>query len=180
MTTMCLQDDALLAVHLGEAPAADVRHLGDCPLCMRRLGKLRADLARIDTHLAAPAPPARRGRPLRALAWAPLAVAVAAGLALVLLRPHPEAPTATAADDPDIVVFLGDVAAALDPVDGNGGAEDAREPLDALGDPDVQGRADTPAMPVALALGARSTGGLDESFIGVGCDNGMQVAAVGG
>ena len=173
MTTMCLQDDALLAIHLGEAPAADERHAATCPLCARRLGTLRADLARIDAHLALPPPRTRRERPLRALAWVPLALAAAAGLAVVLLRPHAEVPTPAAAYDPDVVVFLGDVANALDPLDGYGGAEDALEPLDAL-DADEQSRADPPLAPVDLALGGRSTGGLDESFIGVGCDDGMQ------
>ena len=154
MTTMCLQDDALLAIRLGEAPAADERHAATCPLCARRLGTLRADLARIDAHLALPPPRTRRERPLRALAWVPLALAAAAGLAVVLLRPHADVPTPAAAYDPDVVVFLGDVANALDA--------------------DEQSRADPPLAPVDLALGGRSTGGLDESFIGVGCDDGMQ------
>ncbi|TMA69626.1 MAG: hypothetical protein E6J68_01270 [Deltaproteobacteria bacterium] len=174
MTTMCLQDDALLAIHLGEAPAADVRHAAICPLCTGRLGTLRADLARIDAHLALPPPPARRERSLRALAWVPLTLAAAAGLALVLLRPHAEAPTPPAAYNPEVVVFLDDLADALDPVDGYSGAEDTLEPLDATGDADVQGRANTAAAPVGLALGGGSTRGLDESFIGVGCDNGIQ------
>jgi hypothetical protein len=171
MTTMCLQDDALLAIHLGEAPAADVRHAAICPLCTARLGTLRAELARIDTHLALPPPPARRERSLRALAWVPLTLAAAAGLALVLLRPHAEAPTPASAYNPDVVVFLDDLADALDPFDG---AEDALEPSDALGDADLQGRAGPSGAPVGLALGGRSTYGLDESFIGVGCDDGMQ------
>ena len=174
MTTMCLEDDALLAIHVGEAPAADVRHAAICPRCTGRLGTLREDLARIDAHLALPPPPARRERTLGGLAWVPLTLAVAAGLALVLLRPHAEAPTPAAAYNPDVVAFLDDVADALDPLDGYEGAEDALEPLDALGDPDVQGRANTSAAPVGLALGGRSTGRLAESFIGVGCDNTMQ------
>src|SRR5207244_12295177 len=127
----------------------------------------RADPPRIATHLPAPPPLARRARSLRTLTWAPLALAVAAGLAFVLLRPHPDAPTAGAAYNPDVIVFLDDVATALDPLDGYGGAEDALEPLDGLGDADVQGRANTSAAPVELALGRRSTCGLDESFIGV-------------
>jgi len=174
MTTMCLQDDALLAIHLGEAPAADVRHAAICPLCTGRLGTLRADLARIDAHLALPPPPARRERSLRALAWVPLTLAAAAGLALVLLRPHAEAPTPPAAYNPEVVVFLDDLADALDPVDGYSGAEDTLEPHDATGDADVQGRANTAAAPVGLELDGRSTRGRDESFIGVGCDNGIQ------
>ena len=167
MTTVCLQDDALLAVYLGEAPAADARHATTCPRCTGRLGTLRDDLARIDRHLALPPPPAHSERSLGAFAWVPFALAAAAVLAVVLLRPHADVPTPAAPYDPDVVVFLGDVANALDPL--NGGADDALEPLDALGEADEQSRADPPVAPIRLALGGRSTHGLDESFIGVGC-----------
>jgi len=86
-------------------------------------------------------------------------------------HPRPRAASARCARSP---VFLDDLADALDPVDGYSGAEDTLEPLDATGDADVQGRANTAAAPVGLALGGGSTRGLDESFIGVGCDNGIQ------
>jgi len=179
MTTPCLQDDVLLTVHLGDAPPADVRHAETCPQCRRRLAALREDLARIDAVLSLPPPAVRHERSLRGLAWVPLALAMAAGLVLVLARPHGQVPEAAAAYDPDVVVFLGDVADALDPLDGYDG-EDTLDPLDTLGDADVQGRIDTPATPTDLALGRRSTFGPDESFIRVGCDSGRQRAAVGG
>jgi len=179
MTTTCLQDDVLLAIHLGDAPSADVRHAATCPLCRQRLAALREDLTRIDALLALPPPAASRERSLRALAWVPLALAMAAGLALVLMRPHTDAPSTGASYDPDVVVFLGDVADALDPLNGYD-AEDTLEPLDTLGDADVQGRIDTSATPTDLALGGRSTFGLAESFIRVGCDSGTQRATVGG
>ena len=164
MTTMCLRDDALLAVSLGEAPAADARHAASCPLCTWRLQGLREDLARIEAHLAA-APPPVRAPVARGFAWVPLATLAAAGLALLLLRPSPEPPTATS-EDPDVVAFLGEVTEALAP-DG------------VYGDEDEYGGVDTSATSVDLALGGRSTCGLDEPFIGLGCDNGVQLVALG-
>ena len=166
MTTTCLRDDALLALHLGEAPAADVRHLEDCPRCMRQLGRLRADLAQIDAHLATPPPPAGRARSPRVLVWAPLTLAAMAALAVVLLYPHGQGPAPAAAYDPEVVVFLDDVEDALDPLAGYDGTEDALEPLGGVGDADLQGRTGTP--PVDPAAGGRSTIGLDESFFQVG------------
>jgi len=163
MTTLCLDDEALLALHLGEAPAADVRHLRDCPQCMRRLGKLRADLAQIDAHLAAPPPRVPRTRSPRALVWAPLGLAATAALAVVLLRPHDAAPPAPATYDPEVIGFLGDVEDALDPLDEYDGADDALDSLGSVDDPDVQGRTGPPAG-VAVS---RSTVRPGQSFLRV-------------
>ena len=166
MTTMCLRDDALLAVSLGEAPAADARHAASCPLCTWRLKGLRGDLARIEAHLATAPPPV--GAPVaRAFAWTPLAAVAAAGLALLLLLLRPSAePPMGASDDTDVVAFLSEVTDALTP-DG------------ASGDEYEYGGAYTSATSVDLALGGRSTCGLDEPFIGLGCDNGVQLVALG-
>jgi hypothetical protein len=163
---MCLGDDALLTVFLGEASAADARHAASCPLCAWRLQGLRADLARIERHLASP-PPALRAHTRRASAWAPLAAVAAVGVALLLLvvRPSVEPPVG-AGDDTDVVAFVGEVTEAL--------IADA-----AAAEEYEYGGAYGSATSVDLALGGRSTCGLDEPFIGLGCDNGVQLAALG-
>jgi hypothetical protein len=156
----CPTDAALLAVHLGESPAGDARHVAGCASCTRRLALLRADLAEIEAILATTAPPARRRR-LRpvALGLAPLAVVAVVALLLLAVR----TPTPTSAPAPgnaEVVSFLDDVSAALAPTDPFAGVE--RD-----GDPAPSG--------VELVLDARSTCTLDDPFIGTGCQDGAQL-----
>jgi hypothetical protein len=144
----CLDDDALLAVGFADAPPAHVRHAAACMRCAGRLRQLDADLTRIDAHLAtAPPPP----RPARAVLLLPLAAAAATFvLTLAVLHHGPASPTG----DAQVVAFL-----------------DAVDDAVAETDPADTAAATSSATDVVF----RSTCGLDEPFIGVGCDD-MQLA----
>jgi hypothetical protein len=81
----CLDDRRLLEVCFGDAPAGDADHVTACASCAARLRALRRDLARIDTVLrTAPPRPAAHIRLVRR--WAPLALAAAVALAVVVHR----------------------------------------------------------------------------------------------
>jgi hypothetical protein len=140
----CLDDDALLAIEFADAPPGHVRHAAACMRCAGHLRQLDADLARIDAHLAT-APPACR--PARAILVLPLAAAAAAlVLTLAVLR-HGPTPSP---GDAQVLAFL-----------------DAVDDAVAEAEPGDTASATSFAGDVAF----RSTCGLDEPFIGVGCDD---------
>jgi hypothetical protein len=162
--TMCLSNETLVVVRLGDASPDDTRHATDCALCASRLASMRTDLARIDAILAV-APPRRVARPARgsiAVRLAPFAVAAAA--ALVLLVARGEHPVGAPAHAPVSVAAVADeVSGAFAPVDDDDG-DDTDENDDDGSDDDT--------------TWAASTCALDEPFIGIGCDNGVQLTAL--
>lgn len=166
--TMCLSNETLMAIRLGEASPGDIRHATDCTLCGGRLAALRADLARIDVILAAP-PAARVARPVRrSIAFRLVPFAVAAAAALVLLVSRGDRPVVAPAHAPSAVAVATDTVedtsgmfASVVDDDGDGG-DDGN---------DDDGNDDD-------ATWAASTCALDEPFIGVGCDNGVQLTAL--
>ena len=162
--TTCLSEESLLGVHLGEAPAGAVRHAACCPRCARHLAALRGDLARIDALLRVPPLPVRR-RVSMALRVAPI-LATAAVLLLVVVARWPAPATRQA--ERDVVALVDDISSALAPA----GADDA--PADvapAIWLDDDDGDEDD--------AGGRSTCSLDEPFLGVECDNNVQLATLG-
>ena len=82
----CPNDRRLFEVHTGDGTPADRAHAAVCPDCGARLRVLARDLARIDGVLRRPAPALRPAR--RTLGWqlAPIAVAAALLLAVMLGR----------------------------------------------------------------------------------------------
>jgi hypothetical protein len=167
--TMCLSDETLLAVRLGEASPDDDRHAAACVLCAGRLASLRADLARIDAILASPrrAVVGRARAPI-AIRLAPFVVAAAAALLLVVARSDAPAPAPARSDQTDVAGLVDEVSAAFEPVDDDGG-DDNENDNDNGNDDD----GDTDEASWAV-----STCTLDEPFIGVGCDSGVQLTAL--
>lgn len=166
--TMCLSSEVLMAVRLGEASPDESRHATDCALCAGRLASMRTDLARIDAILAVPA--RRIVRPARAsivVRTAPFAMAAAVALVLVVARrDHPvDAPLRAPAKVAAVGDVAEDISGTFATVDDDG--DDTDDNDDDGGD---DGTDET--------TWAASTCALDEPFIGVGCDNGVQLTAL--
>jgi hypothetical protein len=162
MTNLCLADEEVLAVHHGEASPGITRHANECLACARRLALLRGDLERIDEILALP--PSRM-EPRRLVLRLPLAAAAAAVVLLVggvWWRGESRGPVRST--NGEEAIFLDDLSALLSPPAGYG-----------IGDAYVN----APQAPSAIdvALGGRSTCGVDEPFLGVGCDD-TRIAAL--
>jgi hypothetical protein len=161
--TMCLSNEILLAVRLGEASPDDTRHAGECALCAGRLASMQTDLARIDAILATP--PAQVARPVRAsiaIRLAPFVVAAAAALVLLVARGDRPVVAPTQAAAVNTASVADEVSGAFEHVD-----DDEGDGTDDNDDDDTD-----------EASWTVSTCTLDEPFIGVGCDNGVQLTAL--
>ena len=99
----CLDERRLLDVHFGDAPAATTDHVAACPSCAARVRLIRHDLARIDAVLRT-APPRPAARLWLVRRWAPLALAAAMLLAVVVHR----MPARTPVDAGDDTLALAD------------------------------------------------------------------------
>jgi hypothetical protein len=143
----CLDEDALLRLHLDDGNDAERAHAAACVTCARALAAVATDLARLGTALGDGTPALRpRRRPGR-LVLAPIAVAAAFLLAVALGRPPTTPPPS---DDADTLVLLDELMGAVATDDG----------LDMLlGTPDETATA-----------AARSTCAWGEPFLGMGCD----------
>jgi hypothetical protein len=166
--TMCLSNETLLAVRLGEALPAAAAHAGECALCAGRLTSMQADLARIDAILAPP--PSRVAPPLRtsiAIRLAPLMVAAAAALVLFVARGDRSAVAPAPATIVNVASIAHEMSGAFEHVDDEGDGDDTD-------DGDGDGNDDN----TDEASWTVSTCALDEPFIGVGCDNGVQLTVL--
>jgi len=143
----CLDDDALLRVHLDDGTDAERAHAAACVTCARALLAVATGVARLATALGDGTPALRpRRRPVR-LVLAPLALA-AAILLVVALGRQPTTPPA--GDDADTLVLLDELMNTV-------ATDDALDNL--VGTPD---ESETAA--------ARSTCAWGEPFLGMGCD----------
>lgn len=107
----CLDDRRLLDLHYETFTGDPAAHVAACPSCAARLRALRQELTRIDLVLRTPAPRvATRIQLVRR--WAPLALAAAAMLAIVLHGVPRLSRTEVTGDD-DTVALADELASAM-------------------------------------------------------------------
>jgi len=93
----CLSERRLLELHTGDGTDADRRHAAECVDCGTRLHALARDLGRIDTILHE-TPPRQAATPR--LVWRVVPIALAAVLALAVMRTRVEqTPVVSSNDD---------------------------------------------------------------------------------
>ena len=93
----CLSERRLVDLHTGDGTEADRRHISECADCGTRLRALARDLGRIDTILHE-TPPRQAAAPR--LAWRVVPLALAAVLALIVMRNRVEqVPVVSNSDD---------------------------------------------------------------------------------
>jgi hypothetical protein len=100
----CLDEDALLRLHLDDGNDAERAHAAACVTCARALAAVATDLARLGTALGD-----------GSLVLAPIAVAAAFLLAVALGRPPTTPPPS---DDADTLVLLDELMGAVATDDG--------------------------------------------------------------